>query len=233
MKRLTRRLTIAALALAMLGAAPPEPPVVEPAVVLQRYADALASLARPARMIFEFSVEQVGLNNLEETHRVYRAGLRERDETLSTDGVAVKTPAIRILPNSAYKYDVLTLAPKPADYKFVYSGRRRVAGRMVYEFMTASVNAGPFAVTNVSIDAVHFLPVAIGFKSNASNASGTGKVTFAQSGRYWMAREATISAKVGAKNARERIVWSQYRFPASLPASTFVAPQPAPSETPL
>jgi len=230
--RFTRCLPIAVLVLATLGAAPPSPPELEPAVVLQRYADALSGLARPASMIFEFSVEQVGLNNLEETHRVYRAGLRERDETLSTDGVALKTPAIRILPNSAYKYDVLTLAPKPADYTFVYGGRRKAAGRTVYAFATAPVNTGAFAVTEVLIDAVHFLPVVISFKTRASNATGNGRVVFEQSGRYWMAREATVSAKVGAKDARERIVWSKYRFPSTLPASTFVAPRPAPSEPP-
>lgn len=223
-------LVTAAFALATLGAAPSEPPAVEPAVVLQRYADALAELERPASMTFEFSVEQVGLNNLEETHRVYRAGLRERDETLSADGVALKTPAIRILPNSAYKYDVLTLAPKPADYKFVYGGRRKASGRTVYAFETAATNAGPFTVTNVLIDALHFLPVVITFTTKANNASGSGRVVFSQSGRYWLAREATVSAKVGAKDARERIVWSRYRFPTSLPASTFVAPRPAPSE---
>lgn len=229
MNRLAVGLTFA-LGLTALGAAPPGP-AVEPAVVLQRYADALAMLERPAHITFEFSVEQVGLNNLEETHRVYRTGLRERDETLSAEGVALKTPAIRILPNSAYKYDVLTLAPKPADYKFVYDGRRTVAGRTVYAFATGAVNAAPFTVTNVLIDAVHFLPVVIAFKTRAGNATGVGRVVFAQAGHYWVAREASVSAKVGAKAARERIVWSKYRFPGSLPASTFVAPRPAPSET--
>jgi hypothetical protein len=225
-KRFARSLGMLAFAIASLAAAPPEAPAIEPAAILQRYADALAILERPHSMIFEFSVDQVGLNNLEETHRVYRAGLRERDETLSTDGVILKTPTIRILPNNAYKYDVLALAPKPADYKFIYDGRRTAAGRAVYAFATEPVNPGPFAVTNVLIDAVRFLPVVITFNTRANNAKGSGRVTFAPSGRYWVAREATVSAKVGSKDARERIVWSKYRFPAALPSSTFAAPRP-------
>jgi hypothetical protein len=42
---------------------------------------------------------------------------------------------------------------------------------------------------------------------------------------------AAATAQVGGKPARERITWSDYRFPQSLPPSTFQPPQPLPQAT--
>jgi hypothetical protein len=199
------------------------------ATVLARYADALAKLERPTAMIFEYSVEQSGLHSLDETHRIYRSGLRERDETLVADGVSLKVPAVRVVPNSAYKYDVLALAPKPADYVFRYSGKRTVNGRSVYAFRTEPVTASPFAVNDVLIDAQRYLPLIVTFTSAARGLVGKGRIEFMTSGRYWVAREASVAARTGAKDARERIRWAKYRFPDALPESTFALPRPLPS----
>jgi hypothetical protein len=202
------------------------------ATVIERYADALAKLERPKAMIFEYSVEQSGLHPLEETHRIYRSGLRERDETLVADGVALKIPAVRVVPNSAYKYDVLALAPKPADYTFVYTGKRTAFGRQVFAFRTNPVAASRFAVSDVLIDAQRYLPLVIAFSSASANVKGKGRVQFGASGRYWVAREASVSARAGKKDARERIRWTRYRFPDSLPEATFAQPRPVATDVP-
>ena len=47
-----------------------------------------------------------------------------------------------------------------------------------------------------------------------------------------MPLSASAQARVNGKPARETIAWSEYRFPASLPASTFQAPAPLPNATP-
>lgn len=214
------------------ASAPPTSRLSPSTGIIQRYADALAALARPENVVFEYTVEQSGPQNLDQTHRVYRSGLRERDETLSADGIALKIPAVRIVPNSAYKYDVLALAPKPAEYIFVYGGARIVAGRAAYAFHTNPALAGPFAVNDVLIDAHRFLPLAIAFTSVGSGIKGKGRIAFVPVSRYWVAREVTVSAKRGTKEVRERIVWSKYRFPEALPASTFSAPHPVATASP-
>lgn len=201
--------------------------------MIERYADALAALPRPANMVFEFTVDQSGMHNFDETHRVYRSGLHERDETLALAGTSLKIPLVRVVRDNAYKYDVLTLAPKPAEYVFTYSGVRIVAGRTVYAFRTQSVLKASFAVTDVLIDGRRFLPAVIAFTSSGSGMIGKGRITFGPSGRYWVARDVSVTAtSARGKVARERIAWSKYRFPESLPASTFSAPKPIASEAP-
>jgi hypothetical protein len=238
--KLGERAGVAALAFFACSAqltAPTLPPALlslpsAPAALMARYADALADLPRPPTMIFEYSVEQSGLHNLEETHRIYRSGLRERDETLVADGVPLKVPPVRIVPNSAYKYDVLALAPKPADYVFTYAGKRTVLGRQAYAFRTIPVALSSFAVSDVLIDAQRFLPLVIVFRSAAGGIKGKGRIEFMPTGQYWVAREATVSARTASKDARERIRWSKYRFPASLPQATFAQPRPLGSAAP-
>jgi hypothetical protein len=202
------------------------------ATVMERYADALAKLPRPPAMTFEYSVEQSGLHPLEETHRIYRSGLRERDETLVADGVPLKVPSVRIVRNSAYKYDLLALAPKPADYTFAYAGKRTVLGHKVYAFRTNPVSVSQYAVGDVLIDAQRSLPVVITFTSAAGGIKGKGRLEFMPSGLYWVVREASVSARAGTKDVRERIRWTKYRFPDSLPESTFAPPRPPVTELP-
>jgi hypothetical protein len=203
------------------------------ATVMERYADALAKLDRPKAMIFEYSVEQSGLHPLEETHRIYRSGLRERDETLIADGISLKVPAVRVVSHRAYKYDVLALAPKPADYVFVYTGKRIALGRTVFAFRTTAVAAAAFATSDVLIDAERYLPLVITFSSASATLKGKGRITFGPSRRYWVAREVSVSARAGKTDARERIRWSRYRFPDALPEATFAQPRSLATEVPL
>jgi hypothetical protein len=229
----------ALLCLATLGARvavstpPPAAADLPAAVILQRYGDAMAKLEHPTSMIFEYSLEQSGTRDLEQTHRVYRDANRERDETISIDGLRLKTPTVRVA-QSVNRYDVTRLAPKSSDYTFVFAGRRQLDGRAVYAFRTDRNAGASFAVSNVWIDSRDFLPAMIGFHAAAGTLKGSGRIAFGPEGTYWLAREAAVSAKMpNGKVARERIVWSKYRFPASLPASTFTAPHaPVPEVAP-
>jgi hypothetical protein len=40
-----------------------------------------------------------------------------------------------------------------------------------------------------------------------------------------MVREASVSAVLQGKQAREHLLWTAYQFPSSLPASTFTPPR--------
>jgi hypothetical protein len=234
-----RRLGVAALlCLATLGARAPSPtpvpePELAPAVVLQRYAEALGKLERPPYAIFEYSVEQSGARDIEQTHRVYRDATHERDETLSVDGTRLKTPSVRVAQRE-YVYDAAKLAPKGGDYNFTFAGVRQLDGRTVYAFKTERADAATFAVSGVWIDARRFLPALIGFHSAGGALKGNGRITFAPQGPYWLTREAAVSARMpNGKIARERIEWSKYAFPTSLPPSTFSAPHaPVPESAP-
>jgi hypothetical protein len=57
-------------------------------------------------------------------------------------------------------------------------------------------------------------------------------VTFAKSDRWWVARSAAAQANVPGGVAREHLTFSRWRFPATLPQSTFAAPRPLPTPPP-
>jgi hypothetical protein len=197
----------------------------EPATVLARYAEALAALKRPPALSFEFSIEQLGLRNLEQTHLVYRSDANERDETLSVDGYLLKKPSVRIIRNRGYRYDIVRLAPKPKAYDFSFAGVARVGNHYEYSFETAPKKPASFAVTGVTIDGATFLPTVVRFHASGAATRASGRLQYAGSGRYWVVSEAVADARLAdGKVAHERILWSKYRFPESLPSSTFQAP---------
>jgi hypothetical protein len=81
----------------------------------------------------------------------------------------------------------------------------------------------------MTIDGTSFLPSEIRFKSASGSMNGTGAVTFSRSGKYWVPVTASVQATVAGKPARERITFSAYQFPRSLPKSTFQSPRPLPT----
>jgi hypothetical protein len=107
-----------------------------------------------------------------------------------------------------------------------------VGRRKAFAFRTEPIVAGNFTVTDVLIDAEHALPLTIAFTSASGALKGKGKITLGPVGRYWAVREVTVVATAGSKIERERIAWSKYRFPETLPEWTFSAPRPLPSENP-
>ncbi len=249
MTRLRRLAFFVAVACATSGArfaVPPEPSPralvpLAPALVLARYKAGLASVKRPRALVFQYTVEQLGLRNIEQTHRVYRSGRSERDETLVVDGYTLQYPSIRIFRNRLDRYDIGNVAPRPAEYSFAYFGTLAKPGGAAYLFKTLRTATGAFAVSEIEIDGRTFLPSVVRFKIAGSGARGSGELRFGLSQSYWLVREAKVSAHLtkGA-NAHERIAWSNYQFPSSLPPSTFSAPRavptpllaPAPTPTP-
>lgn len=196
-------------------------------VVLARYARALARLKHPPALAFDYAVEQLGLRNMEQTHRVYRSGRSERDETLIVDGYPLPRPAIRIFANRTYRYDVRGIAPRAPAYRFVSGGSiPRGSSSFDYVFKTFALGSASFIVSEVVIDGSRFLPARIRFKIAGAGARGSGQLTYEAVDGYWVIRQALVDAHLSnGATAHERIAWSDYSFPSSLPASTFTPPR--------
>jgi hypothetical protein len=218
--------TVAARAVPRAESAPHAHPLSATAV-LARYAHALATVKRAPVVAFDYAVEQLGLRNMEQTHRVYRSGRSERDETLIVDGYELQAPSIRIINNRTYRYDIAAVAPRPGAYRFVYTGAIAHGSNFIYVFRTAPFASPAFAVTEVEIDGVRFLPSAVRFKLAGNNARGSGTLAYESHGGYWVVRDAVVDARLtSGATAHEHIAWSDYSFPLSLPDSTFEAPHP-------
>lgn len=243
MRSLRRSVLLAAVAFVAAGArfapqtesAPVARPSLRPALVLARYAAGLAAIKRPKVLAFQYTVEQLGLHNLEQSHRVYRSGVSERDETLVVDGYTLQYPSIRIFRNRIDRYDIVAVAPRPGPYAFVFSGLLPRAGGSAYVFKTARAAKSAFAVSEIEIDGRTFLPSVIRFRLAGNGARGSGELRYGRSEAYWLVRQAIVSARLtSGVSAHERIIWSNYQFPTSLPPSTFQPPRavPTPSAAP-
>lgn len=205
------------VALVTLGAAP-----LDSQLVLQNYARALEAVKTPKFTIFSYAVSQAGPNDIEQRHRIYRAGLDVRDETISIDGARPKSAAIAI-GKRGDRYAVGLLAPRPGAYELLFVRAVASAGRIDYLFDATpfSKATSGFVVSRVTIDGETFLPRSIVFRTSSLAARGDGEVRYAPFGGYWVPVLATISGTVGEKPARERIAFGDYRFPTALPPSTF------------
>jgi hypothetical protein len=205
-----------------------------PDVVLARYERAIARVVAPKVLRFEYAVEQVGPHDIAQTHRVYRSGLTERDEMLSVEGQSLPTPAIRIIRNRVNRYNVASLAPRTAGYAFSYVGTHHEGSRVDYVFSTTArdVATPAYRVTGLTIDGTHFLPRTIAYATESGMVRGHGTLTFWPQGSYWVIAQATANARIGNRLARERLVFHNYDFPRSLPASTFIAPRAVASPEP-
>ncbi len=223
------------LAAALLAppSAPPDIPPLRPraaagtpsaAAVLQRYEAALAAQHAPPVIAFEYSIQQVGARTLDQTHRVFRSGENQRDEILTVDGKRLDPPSIRIYHGHRNRYAVESLAPRAALYTFRLIGTQRDARHLDYVFETTPRVPTAFSVVRVVVDGSSYLPAAIAFVTDAHRGSGT--ITYVRAGSWWVPSTAFAHARYENLGATERIVFSRYRFPASLPPSTFAAPRP-------
>lgn len=224
------RAAICALALYALAGAAPQP--FDSQYVLQRYAVAVEELTTPKTVIYSYTVSQVGPNNIEQHHRIYRSGTAVRDETLSVDGIALSRKIVRFS-HRAERYTVARFAPHTSAYEMLFLGTVRDGRHLDYQYEATPLGrpAGAW-IDRVTIDGVKFLPRTVHFRSVGSSATGSGDIVFAAFGKYWMPVIADAQARVNGKPAREHIVWSDYRFPDSLPPSTFTQPEPLPLAKP-
>ncbi|MGH7737159.1 MAG: hypothetical protein ACREMP_04745 [Candidatus Tyrphobacter sp.] len=207
------------LAVAWLGAFPAP---LDSQVVLERYGIALAGLLAPKAVVFVYSVSQAGPENIEQRHRIYRSGIDVRDETLAVNGLALKRKRVRI-GHRPDPYGVLALAPRPDAYEMLFVKSIADGSHLDYVYQTQPlVHGGGFVVDRVTIDGESFLPRVVEFHTSGALASGSGSVKFGSAGGYWVPLVASASAAIGGSVARERIVFSDYEFPSSLPRSTFL-----------
>jgi hypothetical protein len=206
-------------------------PAVAPATMLARYAEALAAQRTPPVLSFEYSVDQTGPHDLQQTHRVFRSGTSERDELLSSEGKRLNPPSIHIFLRRRNRYAIEALAPRPEAYRFKYVGSVRDARHFDQVFATTPRTASDATVVEVTIDGVTALPVAIRFKTRSH--AGNGTIVFGRVQTYWMALGATATATASNTLAIERLAFSRYRFPKALAPSTFSTPRPLPSFRPV
>jgi len=199
--------------------------------VLQRYASALESALAPKVVVYAYTVSQVGASNIEERHRIYRSGNDVRDETLSVDGIALTHKVVQFS-HHPERYTIERFAPRSDSYELLFVGTARDGRHLdyVYEATPLDHTAGA-AIDRVTIDGANFLPRVVHFHSGGLDITGSGEIEFGSFGRYWMPVSASAQAVVKGKPARERIVWGEYAFPASLPTSTFEPPKPLPEST--
>jgi hypothetical protein len=215
-----RSLVAAVGAIALLGALQP----LDSQVVLDRYAVALADVPVPKAEIFIYNVSQAGPTNIEQRHQIYRSGIDVRDETLAQNGVSLKRKTVRIA-RRADAYAIGALAPRPYDYELLFLRVRRDGKHLDYLYRAIPLRAAVtgFAIDRVAIDGQSYLPRTIDFHSYSdTGVSGTGTIEFGRVAGYWVPTLATVTAVIGSSVARERIVFSDYRFPPSLPRSTFL-----------
>ena len=219
------------LATALGGLGPstpaPESEALAPVTILARYSAALAKLHHPKAIAFDYSVEQLGMRNMEQTHHVYRSGLAERDETLVVDGLTLPRPSVKIVANRSDRYDIAAIAPTEARYTFAYTGSKLSGDDIIYVFSTERKTPASFAVSEIELDSKRFLPRIVHFKIAGYGVRGSGALIYGPAESYWVVRQAQVNAHtaLGAP-AHERITWSNYQFPPSLPRSTFVPPRP-------
>jgi hypothetical protein len=210
---------IAPLALALIALNGPV--MLAPRVVLAQYAEALATVKEPAAITFDYTIAQSGLNARYEAHRVYRSGLQVRDETIAQDGHNLTVPAVRVANTKPFRYAITRLAPRPADYTFVFK-RADLAGRhFSYVFATTPREPSDFTITSVTIDGISFLPSTLTFTTVANGVRASGSLAFAKADAYWMIQDAAVDAKLEAGVASERLTFRNFQFPPSLPPETF------------
>ncbi len=220
------RKLVALAVLSLIGASP-----LDSQIVLQRYELELGDLKAPRAVIFSYAVSQEGATAIEQRHRIYRSGLSVRDETLTDNGETLRPKIVRIT-HREDRYDILRLAPRTAAYTLLFLRPIRRGTTLDYEYEATPIrNGAAFSVTRIVIDGTDFLPRTIAFHTAGANASGDGELEYARTGGYWVPVAASVGAIVNGKPARERITWSDYRFPPSLPPSTFIAPKPLPTAT--
>lgn len=221
-----RRLLALAVIVCCGGAAAPTPPAeLDSQLVLNRYAAALASCTPVKTVAFTYSVSQAGAHNIEQTHRIFRSGTRQRDETIAVEGDPVKMKMVRIASKSD-RYAIANVAPRLSAYGFLFLGTHHDGRHLDYAYAAEPLGQPAFHVTELTVDGATYLPALIRFTMTARSLRAKGALSYQKIGTHCVPLEATVSAVLNGKPTRERILWSAYSFPASLPPSTFYQPKP-------
>jgi hypothetical protein len=201
--------------------------------VLTRYALAIDAVPVPKNVVFTYTVSQIGPSNIDQRHTIFRSGADIRDETLSVDGITLSRKTVHFSKRED-PYAVTHLAPRTVSNQVLFLRAFREGAHTAYEYEVTPLLRQPGAtVYRMTIDGTRFLPRSVWFHTSSGRAKGEGQIVYAPFGRYWLPVLATVNANVNGKPARERITWGDYRFPETLPPSTFVPPKPLPPPGPL
>lgn len=194
--------------------------------VLLRYATQLERAKQPQTLIFTYAVSQLGPQDIDQTHRIYRSGNLVRDETLIVDGARLRSTRIARYRN---RYTLQNIAPRMANYRFTFVHAVKDGKFYDYTYRAAPLGVPTaFTVQQMTIDGRSFLPREIRFHTIGVAARGSGVVTFAAAGKYWMPSAVAVQGTISGRIAREHILFSAYQFPQKLPRSIFMAPRPLP-----
>ncbi len=198
-------------------------------VVLARYALAIDGVKTPKAVILDYAISQSGPSMIDEHHILYRSGLHVRDETLSVAGSALRQREIHIGTREDH-YALTRIAPRADAYGFVFVKALHRGAQIgyLYDAVPLVRQSTGFVVDSMLIDAKSSLPLEIHFSTGSANAHGNGVIGYARMGAYWMPTQASITALIDGKPARETIAFSAYRFPTALPTGTFLSPKPLP-----
>jgi hypothetical protein len=216
------------LALALVAASPLQ---LDSQYVLQRYSLAIDTVEQPKAVIFTYTVSQAGPTTIEQRHVIYRSGSEVRDETLAVDGMPLVRKLVRFS-HREDRYAIARLAPRTAEYELLFVRTVKDGRHADYLYdATPLIRTSDASVDRVTIDGVRYLPRSVYLTTQGPNAKGRARIQYAAFGRYWMPVVADVDAVVNGKPARERITWSDYSFPQSLPPSAFLPPEPLPGAT--
>ena len=217
---------IGALFAAALAVAAPSPDA-----IIARYTAALAAFHSPRVLTFEYTLDQSGAKSAVQYHRVFRVGNDERDELLALDGKKLSPPTVRVFHGRRNRYTVEALAPTTVAYTFRYVGARKSARHQDFVFATVPKGAATaFRVSQLVVDGVTYLPGSIAFATTAH--AGHGSIAFGGSRKNWVVTAAEAHAMYANLPSSERLSFTRYRFPVTLPSSTFAVPRPLPSVVP-
>lgn len=200
--------------------------VLTPSAVVTKYEATVAKLREPRVFTLEYTMEQTGSRAIEQSHRIFRSGSNERDETLAVNGNRATRPQVRVFRGRRYRYTVKGLSPQTKAYAFRFVGTRRDGHHLDYVYALAPKAKSGFRFTQVTIDGVAFLPTAVAFATREH--AGHGLITFGKRQKWWVATTAIASAEAPGGTAHERMAFYAYRFPPSLPTSTFAIARPLP-----
>ncbi len=214
-----RPLAALLVAVLLMGVAP-----LDSQTVLTQYQAALRALETPKYSIYSYVVSQAVPTSIEQRHIVYRSGESVRDESWP---VGTGRPAKHVVSVGKREdvYAIARLAPRRSSYEMLFERVSQVDGHLVYIFATIPYvkSTSGFTVTQVAIDATRFLPRALSFTTSNGVNMGHGELRYTPAGAYWVPLAASVTVLLDGKPAREHISWGDFRFPPSLPASTFRA----------
>ena len=231
------------------GAAVPGPRpraiVASPQAALSAYREAVATLPMPSNLTFEYLVTRSGPTRIiTEEHRVYRDGAgRERNETIAVNGTKVVPTIAQVFRHAEWPYGAEKFIVSAAAYDVTFTGQGVVRGRRVYGFSAKRFRKSDFEVNGLYLDASRFLPVRETFTVLGKGCEGTGSVDFVPVREFWLIVSISASCVSSLRGStsqdapppfRERIRFSKYAFPKTLPPQVFgpsVAQTPAGGST--